>query len=192
MTQSIRLFIGSDVSGSLRNVIDSIYQQRDTIADKIPQRVRWGNPEQWHLTWLFLGNVPSDQLPSIQSRLTDALASLKPATMELQDIIFWPSGKKPKMIVARLSHSQQLARIAEAIRQALPDYPADKPFNPHLTLARLKDNPQTTSHQKPGWTFTPSLPANCLAETVTLYQSTLTPGGPIYQPVHIVPLANTN
>jgi RNA 2',3'-cyclic 3'-phosphodiesterase len=189
MPKTYRMFIASSVSGAVREQLERIHHQREQIAAKLPHRVRWADPAQWHLTWLFLGTVSEEQLEGIQARLTEALKSVIPTSMMLHDIVFWPSGKRPKMIVGRLSPSPRLSQIADVIRAALPDFPADKPFTPHITLARLKDGPPQAGQQKPGWVFSPFAAVSCPIEDVTLYTSTLTPAGPIYQPMHIVPLA---
>jgi 2'-5' RNA ligase len=188
MTDTQRLFIASPVSGEIVDALETIFRQRDAISAKLPQRARWVMPEQWHLTWLFLGNVPTAKIPSIMERLSESLATVKPIPVEAQDIVFWPSAKKAKLIVCRLMPSPKLLRVFDVIRRALPDFPPDKTFTPHLTLARLKEPKEPVAAGKPGWSFDPLPPATCLLDTITLYSSTLNPTGAIYTPLHMVPL----
>jgi len=189
MSGNLRLFVASPLSGAAREPLQAIYEQRERIAAKMPQRIRWTVPEQWHVTWLFLGSVPREQLPEIQSQFAAGLANLKPLAAELQDIQFWPKPRQPRLIVCRLQPDPRLLKRWETICQALPDYPPDKAFTPHITLARLKeipDNPATS--RKPGWVFSPIPPTEWLLDELVLYSSRLTPEGAKYEPVETLRL----
>lgn len=182
MSGTLRLFVASPLTGQAREALQANYAQRERIAAKMPQRIRWLTPEQWHLTWLFLGSVAGEALPDIQAQLKAGLADMRPMSASLQDIVFWPKPRKPRLIVCRLQPNPKLLRTWEAICKALPNFPPDKPFAPHITLARLKEIPaETPAIRKPGWVFSPISPSDWLLDEVILYRSRLTPDGAIYE-----------
>lgn len=188
MIEKARLFIASPIQSPAFEPLDAIYAQREAISARIPNRIRWVPTDQWHLTWLFLGSVETARIASIQAGLQAALSAIKPTPAELEDVVYWPKPRKPTMIVCRIKHDPKLLRVHQAICRELPDYPADKAFNPHITLARLKEPLPSEGKSKPGWVFSPLQSVSWLIDQVTLYSSHLTPQGAIYSALYTVPL----
>jgi 2'-5' RNA ligase len=189
MSDKLRLFIASPVSHTIAEALQSIICQQDAMAADRPQRIRWVPMEQWHVTWLFLGNVDAERVETIQAQLSEALTTAPPVLVTLRDVVCWPNTRQPHTIVCRLAPSPSLSGLSDDIRAALPDYPADKPFNPHITLARIKE--RKTTRARPDWHFSPLPPTAGLLDSVILYRSVLTPDGPIYTPLQIIPLATS-
>ncbi|MCE3234172.1 MAG: 2-5 ligase [Vampirovibrio sp.] len=192
MSQKSRLFIASSIqelSGrQAGETLETVYAQRETIGARTGKRVKWVPPDQWHLTWLFLGAVEHEAIEPIKADLTEALSVVKPVPAELEEVVFWPKPRKANLIVCRLKHDPKLLRVWDALCKGLPAYPADKAFKPHITLARLKEEQTRPQNQKTPWGFSPLEPSSWLIDSVTLYQSLLTPAGPVYTPLHRVSL----
>jgi 2'-5' RNA ligase len=181
MPEKRRLFIASPLSAPLRESLLTLYEQRELIAAQIPRRIRWVPPEQWHLTWLFLGDVDVGSIPEIRERLAVALSNFQPVHATLEGLTLWPNVRRANVLICRLKHEPSLASLSDIIRKALPEFKADKPFAPHITLARLKE-------ARPGaqGTFHPEVfqtTAEGMLDSVVLYQSTLTAEGAIHQPL---------
>ena len=131
--------------------------------------------------------MDAERLAYIQEGLSTALADASLVEAHLNDVVWWPNPRKARLLVCRLEPSPALNQLAQRIRDALPDYPADKPFTPHITLARLK------AQRKP---YVPPLPLAAdldrstpwWIDRISLYNSTLTPTGPIYAVRHSVSL----
>lgn len=168
--------------------LETVYAQQEAIAARTPKRIKWVPPEQWHLTWLFLGSVETGRIAQIQEDLIGALSSVKPVAAELEEIAFWPKQRKANLIVCRLKHDPRLLRVWDALCRGLPEYPADKPFNPHVTMARLKEGAGLQEKKRSPWVFSPIEPTTWLIDSVVLYQSELNPAGPVYTPLLQVPL----
>ena len=161
-----------------------------TIADlrrTIPAGVRWVNSSGIHLTLKFLGATDAAIAPRIVSELSAQLAGAAPPTLSLSDLGRFPSRGNPRVIWAGVSHDSDglddLFRRVESTATAL-GWPREKrPFRPHLTLGRVRE--QATAAQRraiadaiAAVSLTPA-PAWPVA-TVRLYRSQLTPQGAIY------------
>ena len=67
-------------------------------------------------------------------------------------------------------------------------FPAEeRPFSPHLTIGRIR-SPQGLSRLVQKLQGTEFRGGKTEAGEITLFQSTLGPGGPVYQPVQEIPL----
>ena len=150
----------------------------DLRDDTLP--ARWTPPEQYHLTLRFIGDVPEEQVAAIEN----AVAPVESEAFSLQSygLGVFPSRRKPRVLFAEISRAEALMtlhhRLDEALLSAGIDR-ADKPFHPHVTLARLKRaRPQSVREylrKHRAFTLAP-FPV----PRYYLYQSELTPEGAIH------------
>ncbi|MFJ5922945.1 RNA 2',3'-cyclic phosphodiesterase [Kitasatospora sp. NPDC092948] len=97
-------------------------------------RLRWSETAGWHLTLAFLGDVPADEVPSLESKLASVAAEHPALRLRLAgggtfgDRVLWCGVQ---------GQTAALRRLAGAVRDAL-DVTDDHPFHPHLTLARSR------------------------------------------------------
>lgn len=133
-TETVRLFIAlappDDAKQELEQALRPAY-------DAHP-RMRWNRIEDWHITLAFLGAVPVTVLPLLRPRLALIAAARTPPTLALRggghfdERVVW-SGVDGDLDELRL--------LATEVRAAAGDCgaaPADRPFRPHLTLARAR------------------------------------------------------
>jgi 2'-5' RNA ligase len=103
-----------------------------------PPALRWTRPEQWHLTLAFLGEVDDEPGAELARRLARAAARANPLALSLGSAgrfgnrVLWTRVR---------GDTEALRRLAEAVRAAarrarLPV--EDRPYRPHLTLARAR------------------------------------------------------
>lgn len=88
-----------------------------------------------HLTLLFLGSVPSTQLPALQQHLDQVMCV--PFTFQLSSLQSWRHNRI--LYAAPASAVPALEALAAGIRQAVAaiGIPFDaQPFSPHVTLLR--------------------------------------------------------
>jgi RNA 2',3'-cyclic 3'-phosphodiesterase len=98
--------------------------------------LRWTPAVQWHLTLAFLGEVDEGVLPDLTTRLARAAHRHPPAALELHgsgrfgDRVLWTRVRGGVDGVRRLA-----ASVTAAARRC--GIPVDeRPYRPHLTLAR--------------------------------------------------------
>lgn len=138
----MRLFVAVDpppqVAGHLAAAIEA-------LREASPQ-LRWGAPEQWHLTLAFLGEVPEAWLPALTERLGRAAHRAAPMSLVLASAGSFPRQPAHGRVlwVGVTGDREPLAALATrctaaARRSGIPVDPG--PYRPHLTLARVRHPP---------------------------------------------------
>jgi len=99
-------------------------------------------PERWHLTLLFLGDVPADRVPALIDAAGPAIAATPAMTLRLAGGGRFGSQRRPQVAWAGLEGdvgplvdlARRLAAVASSLRLAVEE----RPFRPHLTLGRWR------------------------------------------------------
>ena len=137
-------------------------------------------PHQLHLTLLFLGERPEEELPDYLA-LGHRLARLEaPFRARLRGTGYFPNEGTPRVWFAK-AEAEGFLRLAEGLRAGvegllgeeavrIPGW--DKPFKPHITLARRK----APAPRVPPVLFGLEWPV----EGFALVRSELKPKGPVY------------
>lgn len=101
---------------------------------------RWVVPERWHLTLRFLGDTDPARVASLVPAL-DALAAGPPLRLSYAGLGTFPAGGRPSVLwVGFAGQLDRLAQLAAAADRAVDSSGAgrrDRPFRPHLTVARF-------------------------------------------------------
>lgn len=105
--------------------------------------LRWLDPAGWHMTLAFLGEVPEEVLPELETRLARAASRHAPMTLSLAGAgafpsvrrarVFWTGVHGPHLRLARLAGS--LGAGAVRAGAARTDR---RRLRPHLSLARSR------------------------------------------------------
>ncbi len=132
----MRLFVAIEIPAEIRTAFGSLLQEFRAIAPK----VKWVRPESLHLTLKFLGEAEPGKRSAIERSLA-AVHSAQPVTLEFTGLGFFPDAQRPRVFWAGINSSSNLQSIATEIGGAMHalGFPAeDRPFTPHLTLARMQ------------------------------------------------------
>jgi RNA 2',3'-cyclic 3'-phosphodiesterase len=107
--------------------------------------LRWTPAAQWHLTLAFLGEVDDAVLPDLTERLARAARRHEPVTLSLRgsgrfgDRVLWTRVLPPRESVRSAGRVTPLGRLAASVTAAARRCGIavdDRPYRPHLTLAR--------------------------------------------------------
>ncbi|HEX9056980.1 MAG TPA: RNA 2',3'-cyclic phosphodiesterase [Ktedonobacterales bacterium] len=105
--------------------------------------VRWGVPDSMHLTLAFLGELDDERLAAVEEATEDAAHAIRPFSLRVTGLGAFGPTYAPRVIWAglagdlpRLSQLQQALAAALAVRGFARD---ERPFSPHLTLARVRE-----------------------------------------------------
>ena len=191
------MFIGIPLDGAvvqgLRDELVPLKAQVDktlATASTPAPTIRWVKPENWHITLAFLGQISGDKARHIGKLLAQALAATKPVPAELQVICGFPHANSP-IIAALLADNAALQKLYEQIQAIceIAGLPREqRPFTPHITLARLK-NPGGQGRKRHRRArladefSIPSVPVNkpLILNRVQLLKSQLSPEGSHYE-----------
>ena len=106
------------------------------------QSVRWVRPDRMHVTLRFLGDTAVAQLPAIAAELDRLAAAHDPFDLFLAGLGCFPNPKRPRVIWVGLDGEkvrlQALKRGLDERLAALDWERGNRPFQPHLTLGRVK------------------------------------------------------
>ena len=103
--------------------------------------IKWNPIDNLHITTKFIGEWPAERVPELENRLLELLPQ-DPIEIELRGIEWFPNERSPKilwMVVHASSALSDLARKTEQCLAPLGISLEDRPFSPHLTLARIKN-----------------------------------------------------
>jgi 2'-5' RNA ligase len=156
---------------------------RTHLAAALPSLQLGGRPVrpgQWHLTLAFLEDAPDDRVPDVRVAV-EAAATTGPFSVRLTG-----AGAFGQVVWIGLSgETDRLVRLAGELRSRLRDagFPVEeRPFRPHLTIARGVDTrrassaaalAELTDYDGPPWTV----------RELVLFHSTLGPGGARHEPI---------
>lgn len=145
---------------------------------------RWIKPELYHLTLHFFGDVEESALSLLEESFSALSGSLSPPLLTLEELLFLPSLRKPRVLTLRFS-SEPAEAFGPILEKVQTDAQGDpKPWLPHLSLARFKDhraNRWPTAVLKPKQDF-PKPPKLWFEPTsIELMESFLSPAGPRYE-----------
>jgi len=183
-----RCFVGIPLPESYQEGLErTVEQWRTELASKI----NWTRRGNWHLTLYFLGEVDDGSLSVIRN----ALAGVKRSRFTLQagGGGFFPPGKPPRVIWVGLRQggeaSSALAGDIEGALTRVGCPERDKPFTAHLTLGRVKKGARDDWKALQRFLQAAVWP-EIEVDFFVLWQSSLTPSGPVYKEVERYPLGS--
>ncbi len=94
-------------------------------------------PENLHITLRFLGEIEGKPLEKTVKILAEIAGETAPFAIEFQSLGQFPRRGMPKSLWLGIKPSPELEALGAKIREKVP-YGDDKPFSPHITLARVK------------------------------------------------------
>jgi 2'-5' RNA ligase len=124
------------------DVPDALERLLGELRERFP-RARWVRPENVHATLAFLGDTSRERIPDALDALAKAVADHSAFGVRLSGLGAFPSAGRPRILWLGLTEgAERLAALQMSIMQALSraGFRSDeKPFVPHLTLARVRD-----------------------------------------------------
>ena len=194
----MRIFIGIDLEPEVRARISRFI---DGVQGFAPD-ARWVRPESLHITLKFIGEQKPEQVDAI----TERLRRVEAGGFEIRCVGygFFPTAKAPRVFWIGIHAGPQLAGLAETIDMATAELGIqgeNRPYSPHLTLARSGGRSGAPKRQKgdgPNTIFAvldKRLAAigeldfgTMTAREFILYQSQLSPTGSKYTKLQCFPL----
>ncbi len=126
-----RLFTGLEIPADIGQTLSS-------LRGGLPG-ARWIDPENYHVTLRFIGDIDGIHANEVASMLFRV--NRRPFEVKLRGLTSF-GGKKPRAVVADIEPSKPLIELQaelERMMQRIGLDPEGRKFTPHVTLARLHD-----------------------------------------------------
>jgi len=156
-----------------------------SYSTKYPSKdVRWTAPENLHITVYFCGNTDEEKIQEMNTKLEQALKSIKPFNLDWKELHFAPLSRPPRMIWAQFEASQEFTKLVHTIYEVVKEFlddsekPHPKPI-PHVTVARFK-NPRVAEEID----LTQPKINTLKVDKIELISSELSTNGPKYSVLH--------
>lgn len=185
----MRLFVALEIPEPVRR---EVARRIAGLRDRLP-RARWVDTGNLHLTLLFLGQVEEPQVPVLTAALREAFAKHPPLDLRLADGGTFPPRRPARVAWIGLETPGDLralqADVTAAAVEAIGFQPEERPYYPHVTLARCEPNWPRDAADKFIAAFPGSLGQPWTADRGVLMESKLSPRGATYRVAEELPLA---
>ncbi len=188
---TIRTFIAIELTAPILASLGDLQSRMQ--RDLPPKLLRWVRPEGIHLTLVFLGDIPVEQVDPIAEALTEACAGHSPFTVSVAGMGCFPNVRRPRVAWVGVEEpSGALARLQHDIEQALVPLgfrPEARAFSPHLTLGRVKGGSRQALEALGAYVERAKVHVGAMkVQAVHLIRSDLRPSGAVYTELTVVPL----
>jgi 2'-5' RNA ligase len=150
-SDQIRCFIAIELPDRIK---DGLRQLESSLRTNDPSRGRWVDPGGIHLTLKFLGNVEINKVASITGKMNEAAQATHPFRLGIHGLGAFPNLRKVQVVwVGIKGDLERLQTLQKALEAGMAEigFPAEnRPFTPHLTLARLRETATIEQRQALG------------------------------------------
>jgi 2'-5' RNA ligase len=139
----MRLFIAVEMSPSVEEAARDVIGDLQTRVTRLAPRARitWSAPERLHITVRFIGEADEARVQAIRTALGPTIDAAV-FDLSVEGVGAFPPKGPPRVFWAGLTDGREgLLEVERAVSQRLETLvPAeDRPYAPHLTLARVKE-----------------------------------------------------
>ena len=191
--EEIRSFIAIELPEEVKS---GLLMVQNTLKSADPACAKWVNPSGIHLTLKFLGNVSPDKIDSVIQAMQQAAKSVSPFHLELNGLGAFPNLKRVQIVWAGIIGDLDILNALQSNLETalIPSgfKPEKRPFTPHLTLARMRDDATPLQRQALGEAISKArfesqmiVHVGCLS----LMKSQLTRAGAVYSCLSSVELS---
>ena len=141
----LRTFIAIELTKATR---DRLVGLQNNLAKTVPE-VKWVEPENLHLTLLFLGEVDERELPALCQAVDGVTQSLPAFSMTVGGAGCFPNPRRPHVFWAGIVEGvQEVVTLHNALEPPLLELGCyrreDRKYTPHITLGRLRSDQSPT------------------------------------------------
>lgn len=100
---------------------------------------RWVHREDFHVTLAFLGNVSPEMLQRAQEKLAQVTSTTAPFSLATDRVGIFGKQDSPRILWKGVKHSSPLCTLQQKVNDAMKAaefYLDERPFRPHITMAR--------------------------------------------------------
>ncbi len=184
-----RLFVAVPVADEIRAAMREIMENvaGASIDERAYGQPRWVRVDGLHLTLRFLGATPNELQPAVADALATAATGVEPFRIVLAEGGSFPDPHRPRVLWIGIAEgAPQLADLVRRLDVGLVPlgWPREnRPFAPHLTLARTDGVPGADERARRLAEVAAGLRFEWQADRIVLYKSIQGHGPARYEPL---------
>jgi len=132
----MRVFTGIDLADDVRERLERLLMHLRPAA-----HLKWSPVYNLHVTLKFIGEYPEEKLPDLEGALR-TIGLREPMMTEVKGLGWFPNPHHPRVFWVGVHDGGALAALVKDIDTAIRPLgiaAEERPFKPHLTLARIKE-----------------------------------------------------
>jgi 2'-5' RNA ligase len=186
--KAIRAFLAIDPP---EEIFSEIIKIQERLRKAIQGDIRWVRPDGIHLTLKFFGYVYESDIANISDVVKNNVANIKALMLNVRNIGAFPSVNRPRVLWLGIDgDTDALINLQTEIDAGFQEYgfkKEDRPFRPHLTLARIKEYKGLVGLAETIKKNEDYIAGSFTAGGLTLFKSDLKPTGAIYTKLDYFP-----
>jgi 2'-5' RNA ligase len=182
--EQVRSFIAIELPEEIRSRLARL---RGELEREEHTFVKWVVVGGIHLTLKFLGNIPFKRVAEITRAMEEAARGSSPFRLEVSNLGAFPNLRQPRVfwvgIGGEVDRLSSLQRSIDSALASLGFAKEERPFTPHLTLARVRQGASPGQRKSFGeLVMSTSFEGKYVADVnaINLMRSQLTPTGAVY------------
>jgi 2'-5' RNA ligase len=179
----MRVFIAIDIDEQIRKGLDRLQNEMRSKADIRKGDVKWVNPDVMHLTLKFLGEIKDEQVVEVCNITKEVAGRHRNFELEVETVGYFGGRSARVLWVGTGQNCENLLQLQSDLEQELASagWPKEtRKFAGHLTLCRIRNSKAGVKLAQMTEEYKDLKLGTVSADSVSVYQSELTPKGPIY------------
>lgn len=179
----MRVFIAIDINEAVRKGLEELQQRLRKEVELKKGAVKWVRPELVHLTLKFLGEVKDEQITEVCEAVKAASGGHGSFELDFQTVGFFGGNSAKVVWVGVGQGAEELLQLQKDIERELAraGWPAEqRSFSGHLTVCRVRSKQAGLRLAELTEKYKDFSAGSTGVDSVNVYQSRLTPQGPVY------------
>lgn len=176
----MRTFLGIDLPDEIKKNIKEVIEKLKKVKE-----ARTVKLENLHITLKFLGDVEEKKIELIKEKLKSSFSDFPCFEVKLKGIGVFPEEKRVRVLWIGVEDNGILKKLNEKIERIMEKFgfEREKEFVSHITIARFKSVPNLNFIREFLEKHRDAVFGKFKIEDFFLYESFLTPEGPIYRKI---------
>lgn len=181
--QEMRVFIAIGIDEQIRKALGSLQNELRSKVNIKKSDVKWVRPEAIHLTLKFLGEINDQQVVDVCNITMDVASRHKSFELGVESVGYFGGRSARVLWVGAGQNYENLLQLQNDLDEqlALAGWPKEtRKFSGHLTLCRVRNSKAGVKLAQATEGYKDFKLGTISADSISVYQSQLTPTGPIY------------
>ncbi len=190
----MRTFIAIELPQEIKDKLSKL----QALLKKTGADVKWVEPKNIHLTLKFLGEIDEAKSTEITGIIEETAKDSKKFQVDLSSLGAFPKIEFPRVIwVAINKGDKEIKILAEKLEEKIEKLGIpreERTFSSHITIGRLKcpvNKDKLVKTLREIGNYFESGNTEFDVSKITLLKSTLSSGGPTYEPLKVINLTTT-